>query len=384
MSAQQSLGESNHIISPEINPDSTITFRLFAPKAQEVILESDILPYSKVETPIGLADRAGRVALERGHNGIWEYIFTDTIRHDLYTYRFIVDSVATVDPSNPFVVRDVTTLYNMLLVEDTGRKIYGVDKTPHGEISKVWYDSPSLGADRRMTVYTPPTYGKTDSRYPVLYLLHGIGGDENSWAEMGRVAYIMDNLIATGSVKPMIVVMPNGNAATPAAAGETETDLVLPELANPKLFDVSFENSFAEIVKYIDDNYLTISAKEGRAIAGLSMGGMQSMQISKNNPDMFDYVGLFSAALSSPNNSDGRLNKNDSMDLQLKRQFDNPPRLYWIGIGTTDFLYNANTQYRKLLDSLGIPYMYYESGDGHVWKNWRKYLLKFLPELFQK
>ena len=384
MSAQQSLGESNHIISPEINPDSTITFRLFAPKAQEVILESDILPYSKVETPIGLADRAGRVALERGHNGIWEYIFTDTISHDLYTYRFIVDSVATVDPSNPFVVRDVTTLYNMLLVEDTGRKIYGVDKTPHGEISKVWYDSPSLGADRRMTVYTPPTYGKTDSRYPVLYLLHGIGGDENSWAEMGRVAYIMDNLIATGSVKPMIVVMPNGNAATPAAAGETETDLVLPELANPKLFDGSFENSFAEIVKYIDDNYLTISAKEGRAIAGLSMGGMQSMQISKNNPDMFDYVGLFSAALSSPNNSDGRLNKNDSMDLQLKRQFDNPPRLYWIGIGTTDFLYNANTQYRKLLDSLGIPYMYYESGDGHVWKNWRKYLLKFLPELFQK
>ncbi|MCD8194237.1 MAG: esterase, partial [Tannerellaceae bacterium] len=213
------------------------------------------------------------------------------------------------------------------------------------------------------------------------YLLHGMGGDENAWSELGRTAQILDNLIAQGKAKPMIVVMTNGNAALEAAPGESSLGYVAPNMQLPKTMDGSFETSFPEIVNFIDKNYRTIKNKQNRAIAGLSMGGFHSLHISKQYPDLFNYIGLFSAAVIPP---DGNAQSPvyEHLEEKLKVQFAKKPALYWIAIGNTDFLYQANVDYRQLLDEKGYPYEYYETGEGHIWKNWRIYLTEFVPKLF--
>ncbi|MDE6320660.1 MAG: esterase, partial [Muribaculaceae bacterium] len=216
----------------------------------------------------------------------------------------------------------------------------------------------------------------------VLYLLHGMGGDENAWTELGRAAQILDNLIAQGKVEPMIVVMTNGNAALQAAPGESSLGFVTPTTNLPHTMDGTFEEHFPEVVNFIDTNFRTIDSKGGRAIAGLSMGGFHSMHISKQYPDMFDYVGLFSAAIMPGKDTTSPIYQD--IEGKLKTQFDKKPALYWIAIGDKDFLYEANKEYRKLLDEKGYPYTYYESPDGHIWKNWRIYLSKFTPMLFKK
>ena len=218
-------------------------------------------------------------------------------------------------------------------------------------------------------------------RYPVLYLLHGMGGDEEAWISLGRTAQILDNLIAQGKAKPMIVVMPNGNASQEAAPGESSRGMVPPTMQLPKTMEGSYEQAFPEIVKFIDKNYRTVKSKSGRAIAGLSMGGFHSLHISKQYPDMFNYVGLFSAAIMPNKEASSPIYEN--MEGKLKVQFDKNPALYWIAIGKTDFLYKANEEYRKLLDKKGYKYTYYESDEGHIWRNWRIYLTEFVPMLFR-
>ncbi|MDE6682368.1 MAG: esterase, partial [Muribaculaceae bacterium] len=257
-----------------------------------------------------------------------------------------------------------------------------VSDVPHGTVSKVWYPSETLGMNRRMTVYTPAGYEKGDRSYPVFYLLHGSGGDENAWPELGRATQILDNMIARGEAEPMIVVMTNGNAALQATPGESSAGLVPPTTNLPRMMDGAFELHFPEVVSYIDSNYRTIADKQHRAIGGLSMGGFHSMHISKQFPDMFDYVGLFSAAVTPRNGSDTGVYSD--LDGKLARQFGAKPALYWIAIGDKDFLYEENKAYRKYLDDHNYPYIYRESPDGHIWKNWRIYLTEFLPQLFKK
>ncbi|MDE6041025.1 MAG: esterase, partial [Muribaculaceae bacterium] len=193
---------------------------------------------------------------------------------------------------------------------------------------------------------------------------------------------ILDNLIASGEAEPMIVVMTNGNAALQAAPGESSLGFAAPTTQLPKTMDGSFESHFPEVVKFVDSNYRTIKSKKARAIAGLSMGGFHSMQISKEYPDMFDYVGLFSAAIMPREGADSPVYAN--IDEKLKKQFAKNPALYWIAIGDSDFLYQANVDFRKKLDENGYPYTYYETPDGHIWKNWRIYLTEFVPQLFKK
>ena len=216
----------------------------------------------------------------------------------------------------------------------------------------------------------------------MFYLLHGMGGDENAWTELGRAAQILDNLIAQGKAEPMIVVMTNGNAALQAAPGESSLGFAAPTINLPKTMDGSFEDAFPEVVNFIDRNYRTVRSKKARAIAGLSMGGFHSMHISKQYPDMFDYVGLFSAAIEP--SKDAHSPVYDDLDAKLKAQFSRKPALYWIAIGDTDFLYEANKAYRKKLDDNGYKYEYYETPQGHIWKNWRIYLTEFVPQLFKK
>ena len=377
MFAQQALWGTAPVVSPEIHDNNTVTFRFKAPKAVRVQLTGDFLPVqknAKFETP-------GIVDLKEGQEGVWEYTTPEPLKPELYSYSFIVDGLRMNDPANVYLIRDVSTLTNVFIIGGDRADFYKVNPVPHGTVSRIWYDSPALGLERRMTVYTPAGYETSGKRYPVLYLLHGMGGDEEAWISLGRTAQILDNLIAQGKAKPMIVVMPNGNASQEAAPGESSRGMVPPTMQLPKTMEGSYEQAFHEIVKFIDKNYRTIKSKSGRAIAGLSMGGFHSLHISKQYPDMFNYIGLFSAAIMPNKEVSSPIYEN--MEGKLKVQFDKNPALYWIAIGKTDFLYKANEEYRKLLDEKGYKYTYYESDEGHIWKNWRIYLTEFVPMLFR-
>ena len=368
--AQQALWGNAPVVSPEIHENKTVTFRLRAPKAVKVQVTGDFLAK-------GVAD------LVENKEGVWEYTTPEPLKPELYGYTFLVDGLKINDPSNVYMIRDVATITNVFIIGGERADLYKVNDVPHGTVSKVWYDSPSLGMDRRLTIYTPAGYETSGKRYPVFYLLHGMGGDENAWSELGRATQILDNLIAQGKAEPMIVVMTNGNAALEAAPGESSLGWEKqPTFQLPKTMEGSFEMHFPEVVKFVDKHYRTKANKKNRAIAGLSMGGFHSLHISKQYPDMFNYVGLFSAAIMPGKNATSLVY--EDMEGKLATQFAKKPALYWIAIGKTDFLYKANVEYRKLLDEKGYPYEYFENEDGHIWRNWRIYLSEFAPKLFKQ
>lgn len=376
--AQQAIGVGPKRLSTDVNADNSVTFRLHAPKAVKVEVAGDFLPPMVVDGQ----ERRAVAEMTEMDGGVWEYTTAGPLSPELYSYRFIVDGQEMADPGNVHQLRDVSTITNILIIRNSEcDDLYSVNDVAHGSVSKVWYKSDKLGLNRRLTIYTPPGYESSRKRYPVLYLLHGMGGDENAWSELGRATQILDNLIAQGKAEPMIVVMPNGNASQEAAPGETSEGLKQPSFMLPKTMDGSFEEAFPEIVAFVDKNYRTQAKKSSRAIAGLSMGGFHAMHISKENSDMFDYVGLFSAAVFRGDAATSSVYAD--MEQKLKVQFAKRPRLYWIAIGDKDFLYEENVRYRALLDAEGYDYQYFESGDGHVWKNWRIYLSKFVPMLFK-
>ncbi|MDR0961443.1 MAG: esterase [Mediterranea sp.] len=382
------------IVSPEIHPDNSVTFRLRAPKAVKVQVTGDFLPTQNIKFDNGMSYDAPGTADLVEKNGVWEYT-TAPLASELYSYSFVVDGLTVRDPSNIYMIRDVVSTTNVFIIKGNPGDLYSVQNVPHGTIARRWYNSPTLGFERRITIYTPPGYESGNKSYPVLYLLHGAGGDEEAWISLGRTAQILDNLIAQGKAKPMLVVMPNGNAGQKSAPGEDEYGLITPNNPfagggsgarntqvkfEPKS---SYELAFPDIVKFIESNYRVIKKKSARAISGLSMGGGHSLNISKEFPDMFDYIGLFSAATITFDMGDRQDNPiYQNIPAKLKTQFAKNPKLYWIAIGKTDFLYNANVEYRKLLDEHGYKYQYFENEGGHIWRNWRIYLSMFAPMLF--
>lgn len=371
--AQETINRHYDYRSPVINPDTTVTFTYVNPVAKEVKITGDFLPKDD-------AGNQGEMLMTR-KGDVWEFT-TDKLAPELYGYSFIVDGVRTNDPLNVYLLRDIATLTNIFLIEGDYASDYAVKDVPHGTVSKIWYPSSALNMNRRLTVYTPAGYEQNPGKnYPVLYLLHGMGGDENAWSELGRATRILDNMIARGDVEPMIVVMTNGNADLQAAPGESSLGMVPPTTELPKTMNGEFTKAFPEIVEFVDATYRTKADKSGRAIAGLSMGGMHSKFISLNYPELFDYVGLFSAAQKPHRTTDSEMFRNE--EEKLAAQFGTSPKLYWIGIGEDDFLYPENAEFRQELDSKGYPYSYYESREGHIWKNWRVYLRRFLPLLFK-
>lgn len=371
--AQQALWSGSRIASPEINPDNTVTFRLYAPKAVKVQVTGDFLP-SRDWVP-AYADLTEK-------DGIWEYT-TEPLAPELYSYSFVVDGFMTRDPSNVHMIRDVASVTNVFIIGGGRADLYKVNDVPHGTVSKVWYHSPTLGKDRRMTVYTPAGYEQNrKQKYPVFYLLHGAGGDEEAWMDLGRTSQILDNLIAQGKADPMIVVMTNGNAGEVAAPGQCPEGFErVPGMQQRGMMEGSFEMHFPDVVNFIESNYRVYKDKNHRAIAGLSMGGYHSLHISKYYPDMFDYVGLFSAAARFHENSECPVYQNEKAQIDV--QFAKKPALYWIAIGNTDFLYDENVKLRQYLDDKGYDYEYHESDGGHIWRNWRIYLTEFVPRLFK-
>jgi len=275
----------------------------------------------------------------------------------------------------------VANVMNIFIIGGGQADLYKVNDVPHGTVARRWYDSPGLNMDRRITIYTPPGYESGKEKYPVLYLLHGAGGDEEAWTTLGREAQIMDNLIAQGKAKPMIVVMPNGNVIQDAAPGEGSEGFYKPQFMVPKTMDGTYEANFTDIIKFVESNYRVKADKADRAIAGLSMGGFHSLHISRYYPNTFDYVGLFSAAILPNQNVSSPVYSN--IDGTLKKQMEDGVKLYWIGIGKADFLYQGNQDFMKKLDEMGFKYTYRETEGGHIWRNWRVYLSEFAPLLFQ-
>ena len=356
---QQALGRRPRVQSPVVNADGTVTFNFFDPSAQEVSVSGD---FEEI--------RGTTLQMTKQDNGVWT-VTTGPLAPELYSYSLRVDGQRFIDPANSYVNRDITTLSNIFIVskaaDDKGH-LYAVNNVPHGTLSRVWYNSPTLGQQRRMTIYLPAAYdGKRH------------GGDETAWGDLGRASQIMDNLIAEGKCVPMIVVMPNGNPTCNAAPGWWHEGMYTPDgnAFRDRGAKASMEESFMDIVNFVDDNYKTIKKRSGRAVTGLSMGGGHTFGISRLYPEVFDYYGLQSAA--------ARMNPNDSkFDEQMARLFASKPKLYWIAIGKEDFLMQMNSQLRQYLDSKKYPYEYYENDGGHIWRNWRIYLTMFAQKIFKE
>jgi enterochelin esterase family protein len=370
--AQQNVGlQVRSVISPQVNEDNTVTFYLNAPHSSEVSVKGDWMLTSEP------------VQMTKNSSGLWTYT-TEKLLSDLYIYTYTVDGTQIIDPGSVFQIRDVGSLFTYFFINGGKGDQYQVHDVPHGNVIRTWYHSNSLKMDRRTTIYTPAGYENSQESYPVLYLLHGSGGDEEAWITLGCVSRIMDNLIAEGKVKPMIVVMPNGNPSKSAAPGETSENLsYFP--SNSRVFpgykDGSYESAFDEIIGFVESNYRVKKDKKNRAIAGLSMGGFHSLYISANHANTFDYVGLFSPGISN-SGVHTEADAYQNIDEKLLRQKSNGYKLYWIGIGGDDSLYGVVKDFRNKLDQFNFPYTYVESSRGHIWSNWRAYLLEFLPQLF--
>ncbi len=358
------------IVSPEVHENHTITFLLEAPEATEVTLSGNWIPSSEPQPE-----------LTRNDSGIWS-VTTDILPPEIYTYFFKVNGVKVLDPSNSQVVRDGTRFESMFIIQGQESDVYMVKDVPHGQISKVWYPSPTLNKERRMYVYTPPGYIEGNFKYPVFYLLHGAGGDEDAWTTLGRAPYILDNLIAEGKAEPMIVVMTNGNARSAASPGEEPVSQNMESTEPVQAVQGSFEESLVnDIIPFIENNYRTLTDKNHRAIAGLSMGGGHTQNITNANPEKFGYIGVMSMGLRN-NPRSGSYNEEVHKN-QIHAIQENGIKLYWIGCGKDDFLYESVTNLRKFYDDNGFKYEYHESTGGHTWTNWRIYLSELAPRLFK-
>ena len=348
------------VISPEIQNDS-VTFRLKADYATVVKLSGSWMP-----NPWG-----GTIDMRRGENNVWE-VKIPLPEPEIYTYSFIADGVSVNDPQNVMVQRDGSRYLSMLLVDGERTENYK-PANQRGTVSHPWYDSKILGMNRRLTVYTPYGYeANPKAKYPVLYLLHGAGGDEEAWSSMGRTAQILDNLIEKGLAKPMIVVMPNGNGNQQAAQtfGLPTAEM---DWRDPSTRNNYVKSLVEEIVPFIEKNYRTVAKKSHRAIAGLSMGGGHTIAASGMYPDKFDYICPLSMGAQ----------RTPELDAQLQGIKKAGYKLYWLACGNTDFLFQNANELDQALTANGLEHTYYVSEGGHVWANWRLYLNTFAPLLFK-
>jgi enterochelin esterase-like enzyme len=358
------------VVSPEVSTDNKVTFRVYSKEATSIILTGDWMVAGTNQVLVKI------------DTAVWS-VTIGPLEPEFYTYYYTVNGVRTIDPSNPKAARDGSRYMSVLFVPGAKSDGYAIKNVPHGTVSKVWYNSPSLGLNRRMYVYTPAGYEDNSDKYPVLYLLHGGGGDEDQWTTLARASYIMDNLIASGKAKPMIVVMTNGNANQTAAI----TDW--PDVTDKNItgsgggMSEAFPNSIVtDVIPYVEKHYRVLANKENRAIAGLSMGALQTQITSINNPGVFDYTGVFSIGIQTEfGELTTRLIK--AYDSNLDKIKQSGYKLFFVGVGKDDFVYEGVQLLRKKLDEHNFKYTYRETSGGHTWANWRIYLSEFAPTLFR-
>jgi len=375
------------VTSPEVRRDRRVTFRILAPAAQKVELRS----------PGDIPGVGGRGAalpqLTKNADGIWEATF-GPLPAGAYRYVFVVDGLTVVDARNPATSQTNTTVYSLAVVP--GSDLFDTKNVPHGAVAAVHYNSTALGGIRRMHIYTPPGYETSRDRYPVLYLLHGAGDVDDSWTSVGRAGFILDNLIAASSAKPMIVVMPAGhvNGAGAALGGSVPVAAAegIPGIGSGP---DPFANDFmTDLMPYVEKNYRVLTDRQSRAIAGLSMGGNQTLNIAIPHLDKFAYIGVFSSGIISagrgaaPSADTASAPFAEAWEKQHLAALDNAANkrglnLMWFGTGKEDFLIATTRSTVELLKKHGFKPVFVESEGAHTWLNWRDYLSTFAPQLFQ-
>jgi len=344
------------IVSPEISSDRHVTFRLAAPQAHEVLVTGEFMKGSK--------------SMEKGENGVWS-VTVGPIEPEIYYYNFTIDGVRTIDPNNPEVKTGSTpsTISSTLEVHGDGPAFYDGQAVPHGEIRTHWYQSKSLDSLRRLTVYTPPDYGRdTRTRYPVLYLLHGANADETAWYRLGHVNLILDNLLAAGKIRPFLVVMPFGYGVPPntPSAGGRNTEMFAKDLIE-------------DVIPYIQSQYRALTDADHRAIIGLSMGGGESLGIGLSHLELFGYVGGFSAAAGRP----ADFAKAYAAVIANPAASNRKLHLLWLGCGREDSLFPTDKALADFLGEHNVKHTFLESSGAHTWINWRQYLREVAPQLFR-
>lgn len=359
------------VVSPEVSADRQITFRILAPNAEAVRLSGSDIPAN------------GRGAeMTKGDNGVWE-VTLGPLPPGAYRYNFNVDGVSVIDPRSPSISESNTNVWSLVYVP--GSDFMDTKDVPRGSVAEVTYYSKTLQRFRRMHVYTPPGYESGKGKFPIFYLLHGAFDCDDSWTSVGRAGFILDNLIAAKNAKPMVVVMPAGHTG-PFMFGRRGGD-------SPRRPVDEFVQAFLnDIMPYVEKNYRVYTDQEHRAIAGLSMGGGQTLNIAIPNPGKFAYVGVFSSGIFGITGG-GRggargggagptweeRNKEALDSAELKKGL----KLLWFATGREDFLIQTSRATVDMLKKHGLDVVYKESAGGHTWINWRDYLNEFAPQLFQ-
>ncbi len=359
-----------------------MVFRIYAPKASEVTVTGDWVAQG----------RGAGGPLQKDAQGVWS-ITVGPLVADFYSYSFTVDGVRTLDPRNPQIKQGANSVDNMFEVPGPENAFQDNRRIPHGDVSKVWYYSEPLGQMRRMHVYTPPGYGTASARYPVLYLLHGGGDEDSAWSTIGRAGFILDNLIAEGKAKPMIVVMPNGGVSLPGvSAALAPEDRDKPEALAARMAALSKEQDafvqdlVATIIPHVEKNFRVLASRENRAIAGLSMGGARTLRVAPSRLDLFSYIGVFSMGLQKGPTQGvaDDFEERNARFLKDPQETNKLVKLFWIGVGDNDrTVLNGPKLLSETLTRYGIKHVYHETEGGHTWINWRRYLNEFAPLLFR-
>jgi len=355
------------VVSPDVAGDCEITFRILAPKAELVRLSGSDIP------GVGQGTE-----MTKGTNGVWE-VTLGPIQPGAYRYNFNVDGVPVIDPRNPATSESNANTWSLAYIP--GADFMDTRDVPHGAVSAVTYYSKALSRFRRMHVYTPPGYALGKGKYPVFYLLHGAGDCDDSWSSVGRAGFILDNLIAAQKAKPMIVVLPAGHTGRFAPRGP----------GSPRPPADEFSKDFVgDIMPYIEQHYRVRTDRQSRAMAGLSMGGGQTLNIGIPHLDKFAYLGVFSSGVFGITGRGFGTNapSGPSYEEQNQAVLDDPKlkrglKLFWFATGKDDFLVETSHATVEIFKKHNFDVVYKESAGAHTWINWREYLNEFAPQLFQ-
>lgn len=349
--------------SVEALADGRVTFRLCAPEAAQVLVVSTD---NAAAIPNGFGGAAPGLTMVKDATGLWSATTLQPVAADTYRYNFLVDGVRTPDPQARRFSQERFGVSSTFEPAGADGDFQTFDRAvPHGLVSTLDYWSTVMGQQRRAHVYTPPGYEKGGDPLPVLYLVHGSGDNDDSWTSVGHAQYILDNLIAAGKARPMIVVMPDGH--TPPREGVS------------LLVNTDFGNDLIQdLIPYVDGHFRTVPTADARAMAGLSMGGAHTIQFGLTHPELFHSIGIFSIGFFTPETARAYEEQNLSVLKRGEKEMD----LVYVAVGREDFLYPAIAPLRSILDEAGIRYVYQESGGGHTWINWRRYFADFAPRLF--
>lgn len=337
--------------STVVLPDKSVVFQIYAPKAEKVAVTGD-LPWDKP------------VTFTREENGVWKGRISKMVS-GIYRYKFIIDGIQVYDPKAP----DASETSALLTVDPSGNEFFAMKNVPHGAVAERYYWSQTLGTIRRMHVWTPAGYEKSPEKLPVLYLVHGGGDTDNSWPGVGAAGLILDNLMAEGKMKPMVVVMPNGTIEMPDGNFMGEVPLFAQDM-------------ITDIIPFIEANYNVYTDQDNRAMAGLSMGGMETLEVTLNHPEMFRYVWVLSSSF-APGNKEVYEYERGRLKKEATRYNRNFKELVFTQGGPSDIAYNNCKETLKLFDEAGVKYEYHEVSGGHSWEAWRQNLYDLAQRLFK-